>query len=154
MTSKKLLIWAIIIISFGGVLNAGYLTMQHYIGFPIECNVLHGCEKVTTSVYSEIWGIPIALFGLLFYIAFFVAGMAIRDRYNPRLLVLMRYVVSLAFAVSVLLTFIQAVILEAFCQYCVFSALEITALFVLTMILSRAKDKEAEPESTPQSDSN
>ena len=137
MQKNTLVTWGIIIISFAGILNAGYLTMQHFIGFPIECNVLNGCEVVTASAYSAILGIPIALFGLLFYIAYFVAGMSIRERHNERLVTLMWYTVSIAFVISIILTLIQALILQAFCQYCVFSALEITALFVLTLLLKK-----------------
>ena len=48
-----------------GVGIAGYLTYVHYAGLHPICGISHGCETVQTSVYSNLFGIPVALLGLI-----------------------------------------------------------------------------------------
>jgi len=48
-----------------------YLTIDHFQGTLLPCpaNSVFNCQKVTTSTYSHVFGIPVALLGLLFYTA-------------------------------------------------------------------------------------
>ena len=59
---------ACLIVSAFGFADATYLTTQHYLGLPVACSILEGCEQVTTSPYSLIFGIPVALLGSIFYL--------------------------------------------------------------------------------------
>jgi uncharacterized membrane protein len=54
-----------------GLVPAGYLTYEHYTGSTtLACSETGtvNCLKVTTSTYSKVLGIPVALLGLLFFI--------------------------------------------------------------------------------------
>jgi uncharacterized membrane protein len=46
-----------------------YLTIEHFQGklLPCPANAVFNCQKVTTSKYSHVFGVPVALAGLLFY---------------------------------------------------------------------------------------
>lgn len=54
-----------------GLAAASYLTVAHYVtGVTLACpdTGLINCEKVTTSSYSTILGIPVAVLGLAFFV--------------------------------------------------------------------------------------
>src|SRR6185312_7733351 len=63
-----------------GLAIAGYLTYVHYAGVSPVCEIAHGCEKVQSSRWSEVAGVPVALLGLIGYAgilaALFVPGEA------------------------------------------------------------------------------
>jgi uncharacterized membrane protein len=59
---------AIAVVSLVGVAIAGYLTYVHYAHVAPICSS-GGCEKVQTSKYAELAGIPVALLGLLAYLS-------------------------------------------------------------------------------------
>jgi uncharacterized membrane protein len=60
------------LLALGGMGAAGYLTYTHLANQAIVCGESLGCDIVAQSVYSQIAGVPIALLGLLAYIALFV----------------------------------------------------------------------------------
>ena len=60
---------AAIALSVLGLGIAGYLTYVHYAGISPVCEIAHGCEKVQTSQWSKLAGVPVALLGLLGYAA-------------------------------------------------------------------------------------
>ena len=51
-----------------GVAIAAYLTYVHYANVSPICSS-GGCERVQTSSYAELAGVPVALLGLLAYLA-------------------------------------------------------------------------------------
>ncbi len=48
---------------------ASYLTYVHYAGIKPACTAGESCTKVQTSDYSKLAGVPVALIGLIGYIA-------------------------------------------------------------------------------------
>ncbi len=55
-----------------GLADAGYLTFEHFTSSStLACsdNGAINCLKVTTSSYSKVLGIPVALLGLLYFVA-------------------------------------------------------------------------------------
>src|SRR5947209_7030386 len=67
-------ILALALIGFGVAL---YLTAIHYAGIKPICAAHGGCEKVQSSVYSKLAGVPVALLGLIGYVGILVS-LAIR----------------------------------------------------------------------------
>ncbi|MCL4403827.1 vitamin K epoxide reductase family protein, partial [Patescibacteria group bacterium] len=116
-------------LAFLGFLDATFLTASHYLRFPLPCSVLNGCEVVTTSVYSTLFGVPIALIGALYYLAMFVLSVAALERKRPRLLQPVFALSALGLAVSLVLVFIQLVVIGSICPYCMVSAITTTAVF-------------------------
>ncbi|MBU1151254.1 hypothetical protein KJ632_00320, partial [Patescibacteria group bacterium] len=62
------LVWAIIIVAFLGLFDASYLTAEHYYGTGLNCIVFEGCDTVANSEYSTMFGFPVALYGVAFYL--------------------------------------------------------------------------------------
>jgi uncharacterized membrane protein len=63
--------WAILAVSVAGLAVAAYLTYEHFTaGTTLACpdTGVVNCAKVTTSQYSKLFGIPVALLGLAFFV--------------------------------------------------------------------------------------
>jgi len=107
-----------------GLAIAGYLAVVHYAGAAPVCAIAHGCATVQKSHYAELAGVPVALLGLLGYVAI-LASLA-HDGERARVCT-----AGLAFAgfgFSAWLTYVEVAELHAICVWCVGSALCMTAL--------------------------
>jgi uncharacterized membrane protein len=103
---------------------AGYLTVVHYTGAAPVCGLSHGCETVQKSRYSELAGVPVALLGLLGYLAI-LAALA-RDGERERTLA--AFLSLGGFGFSAWLTYTEVAKLHAICPWCVASAVCMTLL--------------------------
>ncbi len=119
-----------------GIIDASYLTYTHFVPSLLPCpaNGFIDCGKVTGSPYSEILGIPIAAFGVLFYVVVLVLLLAIKAKRSlnaKKLLVLFSWA---GFAFSIYLVYLQLVVIGAVCIYCMLSAVTSTLIFFVTNI--------------------
>jgi uncharacterized membrane protein len=113
-----------------GVGVAGYLTYIHYAGLqPVCAGGGHGCERVQSSSYARLGGIPVALLGLGGYLAIAVALLAPGER--ARLAAAALAVSGLGF--SAYLTYLELFVIDAICQWCVASAVLLAMLSVITV---------------------
>jgi uncharacterized membrane protein len=55
---------------------ASYLTYVHYSGIRPACSLGGSCEKVQTSAYSHLAGVPVALMGLIGYVTIMILLLA------------------------------------------------------------------------------
>jgi uncharacterized membrane protein len=123
---------AVIVLSLIGVGIAGYLTWVHYAGLEVVCLAGGGgCEKVQSSDYAELAGIPVALLGLLGYIGILGSTLFLPDE-TGRLC--SAFLALVGFGFSMYLTWAELFRIHAICQWCVGSAVLMTALAVLTLI--------------------
>ena len=60
-------------VALAGLGIAGYLTAVHYSGGTPVCAIAHGCSIVQNPDYSRLAGVPIAVLGLLGYVAILAA---------------------------------------------------------------------------------
>jgi uncharacterized membrane protein len=110
-----------------GVGIAGYLTYVHYAGLHPICGISHGCETVQSSSYASLFGIPVALLGLITYVLI-LASMR-RPDVNGLLL---GYVLTLiGFGFSLYLTYREVFTIHAICSWCVSSAFVFTLLAIV-----------------------
>ena len=96
---------------------------------------LGDCFTVNTSVYSEVYGIPIALFGLVSYliiiaILLFEARSAFLQE-NGSLAIFGISLVGVLY--SAYLSYLEAYVIHAWCPYCVLSAIMITIIFIASI---------------------
>jgi uncharacterized membrane protein len=97
---------------------AGYLTYARYAHASIACTT-GGCETVQSSDYAEILGLPVAVLGLVGYLAIFATTLVPGEL--ARLAGAALALGGLAF--SLYLVLVQAFAIEAFCQWCLGSDL-------------------------------
>jgi uncharacterized membrane protein len=124
----------ILILSFFGFIDSLYLVFIHYnegLCFLDKS----GCEIVNTSIYSEIFGIPVALLGVLAYLFIFVVSVyeiKSSKKWEPRLILFSFSLFSLFF--SLYLTYLEIFVLKAICPFCIISAIIITLIFILSIL--------------------
>src|SRR3989344_1429734 len=131
--------WGLLIVSFVGFLDAGYLTANFYFEAPIPCTILNGCEVVVKSVYATIGPVPIALLGALYYLSLFILAVLYLDSGRERAAVLAAYITPIGFLASSVLIYLQIFVIKALCLYCIFSAGTSTLLFILALFLFRTR---------------
>ena len=92
---------------------AAYLVHAHYTGGSVVCST-GGCETVQQSRYAEIFGVPVALVGLLGSLAIMLS--LVRSDLRWRAAGLALAVSGLFFAVYLIV--VQVAVLGAVCQWC------------------------------------
>jgi uncharacterized membrane protein len=121
---------ASMLVAIAGLAIAGYLTVVHYAGGEPVCAIAHGCAIVQKSSYSQLAGVPVAVLGLLGYVAI-LAALA-RDGEQGRTAAAF---LSLAgFGFSLWLTYVEVARLDAICIWCVASAICMTLLAGLSAV--------------------
>jgi uncharacterized membrane protein len=122
---------AALVLAVAGLLVSSYLTYEHFTSstsFACPESATVNCVKVTTSAYSSLAGVPVALLGLLFYLAMvtlLVPLPALRTRAVARLRLGM---VGLGMLFVVYLVWAELFRIDAICLWC-------TAVHVITVAL-------------------
>lgn len=132
------LVFALLAFAPLGFLDASYLTIEHFLNRVPPCTLVHGCELVTTSSYSMIFGIPTALFGAFYYLLIILALVYYLDTKQLKVLRAAAAVTVVGFAFSLYLVYLQLFVLNAICLYCMVSALSSTILFILGMVVLKS----------------
>lgn len=108
-----------------GAALAAYLTYTHYAHVKVACTLGTQCETVQHSAYASVGGVPVALLGLGGYAAILVAVL-IPDTDGSRLALLA--LTAVGFGFSAYLTYRELFTIHAVCQWCIGSAVVMTAL--------------------------
>ena len=128
--------WAAIlaaIVSLAGIADAAYLTIHHYTAEPVPCSIIEGCEQVLNSPYATIGSVPLAIFGLLAYFTAF--SLALLTIFGNRIMWrLFGAQVIIMAGFSAWLVYVQAVLIGAFCQFCLLSALITMTLLIIFVV--------------------
>ena len=128
--SSRALRFTLIMLTSAGLGIAGYLTYVHYAGIDPVCTAGGSCEKVQTSVYSELAGVPVALIGLLGYVS--ILGLLIA-REGERTRFAMMALTLVGFAFSAYLTYRELYSIHAICEWCATSAGILTVMAPLSV---------------------
>jgi uncharacterized membrane protein len=150
---KRVGVVLILIFAFFGLADSVYLTQHELSGTPLLCNIqnLSGCNVVTTSQYSHIFGIPLSEFGILFYSILFVLAaleIVIFDQLLRRALQALSLVGIIS---SLYFTAIQIFVIDAFCIYCLSSALITLFIFIFATLIEPIRERKhsAPPPASP-----
>jgi uncharacterized membrane protein len=113
-----------------GLADAVYLTIHHFTGEAVPCNLVTGCETVLSSQYAEMFGIPTAAFGAAAY--FLAFSLAILAAYGNRAMWSLFGALVVVMAIfTAYLIYLQGFVIEAFCQFCLISAATTLTLFII-----------------------
>ena len=121
------------IVSLLGLADALYLTVEHVTGQSVRCTIVAGCSEVLSSQYAVVAGVPLAMVGAAAYFSVFSLATLAAFGYRVAGMLLALLVASM-FLVSLWLFYLQAFVIHAFCQFCLFSAAVTTALTVIVLI--------------------
>ena len=134
-----------------GIVISGYLSyVALFNSAALACGAAGGCHTVQDSTYAEIAEIPISVFGLAMYSTLLVVyflqtnrANSLRNRASASLRQGIRvwpFLIALAGTIySAYLTGIEAFVLEAWCLWCVASAVTIWLIFVLECLTLNKK---------------
>lgn len=128
-------------LALAGVFLALYLTLYKLgiIGH-LACG-LGSCERVNTSRWATLLGLPVAAWGVGFYVVTFVVALwgtsgTWAGRREPAVVLTTLTAVGLLF--SAWLTYLELYVIGAICRFCVGSALLVVLLFALSVVDLRA----------------
>ncbi len=126
-----------LVLSFLGIADSWYLGVSEVKDTPLTCNIagLNGCNAVAQSVYSHLFGIPVGIYGLIFYILVFVAAASLLfydHRRTYQVLFVLGWIGLLA---SCIFVYVQFFIIKALCVYCLGSAAVSLLVCLLTQQL-------------------
>jgi uncharacterized membrane protein len=127
---------AIAVLALLGLMVSTYLSMYKlgYLGV-IQCSI-GGCEKVQSSRFSYFLGQPVSVWGVGAYVTLLaIAVVGIQPRFaRERWVALALFGVSaVGVAFSGYLTYLEAFVIHAWCQWCVVSAILVTLIFLLSI---------------------
>lgn len=123
--SARALRLTMIALTLAGLGVASYLTYVHYSGIAPVCTAGGSCLKVQTSAYSKLAGVPVALMGLIGYVAI-MASLLAPENETSRFATVALTVVGFGF--SAYLTYRELFTIHAVCEWCVSSAVILTVL--------------------------
>ena len=129
-------------------LDATYLTLNHYQNTTPACNIVAGCETVTTSSFSQIAGIPVALLGMIYYLTILFLALSYQQSKEKKHLVLVSRLTPIGLLASIYFVSLQVFIIGAICEYCIGSALSSTLLFVLGILTLKKLEQRFFPKNT------
>jgi uncharacterized membrane protein len=130
----------IALLALVGLFVALYLWL-HKIGWigELQCGT-GACEAVQASPYAELFGYPVALYGVLgygFILAAALAGVQPAWRASPRPDHALVALSSLGFAFSVYLTAVSLFVIHATCRWCLASGAIMTTVWLLSLTTLR-----------------
>ncbi len=124
-------------LALAGIFVGLYLTLYKLgiIG-ELTCSI-GSCETVNTSKWSTLAGIPVAAWGVLFYIDMFaIAMVGTSARLEENVAISVALVAQAVFGVifSAWLTYLELFVIDAICIWCVASALIVTAILIVSVL--------------------
>ena len=131
--TKRMIVAAL---ALAGIFISLYLTLYKLgvIG-ELTCSI-GSCETVNTSKWSTFLHLPVALWGLLFYLEVFVVslvGTIPRFENEPFVSILLVAEAAIGVLFSAWLTYLELAVIHAICIWCVTSAVVVTAIFFVSL---------------------
>jgi uncharacterized membrane protein len=114
-----------------GLIDSIYLTIVHFDSNALACpsNTLINCESVLTSQYSTIFGIPVAILGLVLLILAIFMLLRKNDT--------MKFLWSIAGVGAIVYSLVSQTLLGEVCIYC----LTLDLIIVALLFVSNKKQK-------------
>jgi uncharacterized membrane protein len=125
------------LISLAGLFLGVYLTLYHYgiIG-SLACGI-SSCETVQTSRWSMFLGLPVATWGAGFYVTMLVLTIAgLQEKYaeSTRLSLVILLLAAWGVLFTAWLNYLEAFVIHAWCEWCLFSASMVLVLLILAVL--------------------
>ena len=138
--TKDLLLKIMIGLNLAAFITSIYLTFNHYNilskGAVCDGTSLFSCSLVNTSVYSELLGIPVALYGAAWFA--FLSILSWKARHKESLIPKILLLNAIGFAYVLYLIYLEFV-LRTLCPFCTVVHVLATASLVLSVFLYKGK---------------
>jgi uncharacterized membrane protein len=119
-----------------GLLVSIYMTIYKVTSNNAMCLGSGDCSAVNASRYSEVNGIPVAIIGVLGYLAILATHyFENQNRFFKQNSALMIFGMALTgFIFTVWLIYVEIVLLKALCPFCVTSQTAMTLIFIIAVM--------------------
>ena len=100
----------LLILAALGIIDSAYLTYEHYaVDTTVTCGfgIFNECGRVLQSVYSVVYGIPLASFGFLYYSTLFIALVILTFKESKLIKVLLILLTPAGALISFYLIYLQ-----------------------------------------------
>jgi uncharacterized membrane protein len=139
--TKRMVVAAL---ALAGIFLALYLLLYKLgmIG-ALTCSV-GSCETVNTSKWAKFLGLPVAGWGVAWYVATFALALAsIQERFaeSKTISLAMLFLTSTGLLFSVYLTWLELFVIRTICQWCVVSAILVLVMFILSVLDYRSASR-------------
>lgn len=137
------------VLALCGTLLAAYLTLHHFgvIG-TLACGT-GDCELVQSSRWAAVLGVPVALWGLLYYVTVFgVALLGTHERFadDSRVSLTLLALTGWGVLFTAWLIYLELFRIHAICRWCMGSAAIVAVLFLAAVLDYRAHARRVETE--------
>jgi len=133
---NKKLFYASVALSVIGLAVSIYMTVFKLSGNDGMCLGSGDCSTVNASIFSEVNGIPVAVFGIIGYTA--ILAVHFFENRNPFFknnATLMIFGMALTgFLFTLWLVYVELVLLKAICPFCVTSQIAMTLVFIIAVV--------------------
>ena len=126
----------IVLLAFAGAVVSSISLYHHYDASPssfCDFGANFNCDLVNRSIYSVVFGVPVALIGILGYGVLLILATLYRARAEVPAMLLIASLAGLGFALY--LTYLEAFVLAVWCILCLSSLTLIAAITVLSSVL-------------------
>jgi uncharacterized membrane protein len=147
MQNRNRLLIGLIALALLGIVDAWYLALTAFKGASLVCDIgsaLDGCNVVAQSPYSMLFGIPLALYGLVFYVLSFLAAAVLLVRASRPLYGTLLVLGLFGFTASVAFLLIQLLVIKAVCIYCIASAVIAAFIWLISLRVWRRYGRRTE----------
>lgn len=126
----------IAVLALIGVLMSLYLTLHKfgYIG-TLACGT-GSCDTVQTSPWAVFMGVPVPVMGVVGYsvlLVLAIIGLQPAQAENRKLGLLIFLLADIAVAFTIYLTYLEAFVINAWCRWCIGSALIVTLIWIFSL---------------------
>ncbi len=131
---RKIFGLLVVCIALIGVIDASYITYSEYRGVLPPCRPPFDCGAVLRSPLSRIGTVPLSAIGIVYYSLVLTIGATafLSEDHED----LVRMIACCGFAFSLYLVFLMAVLLQAWCLYCLVSAICCLGIFTASWLLA------------------
>lgn len=140
MTNKTItiLVSAMVGLAILGFADSAFLLAERLSGKPIPCVLgFTGCDEVSRSPYSVLLGIPLSLYGTIFYLLVALLGVLYLDLRKQFIAKLLAGSAGIGFLLSLYFLYVQGFLIGTFCVWCIGSAIIATMIFFLSIALQK-----------------
>ena len=120
-----------------GILDSIYLLIIKVSNNKALCiQGVGDCWSVNTSHYSEVFGIPLSILGIIAYAVILTLWILLpHSDFFKRNIPIVNFMLSLIGVIySAYLTYLEIAVIKAICPFCVVSAILLVILFVVSLI--------------------
>lgn len=138
----------LMLLSLIGLFLSVFLAYEYSKPTPITCfQATNDCEVVRNSDYARILGISVPYWGMAYFIFVFgylysIKAFDLHEKHHYSLIVPM----GLAFIFESYLTYIQVMVIEAICTWCLLIEVVVTVMFILYLLYLNKPQKFVESE--------